>query len=64
METVGLVCWGVAKDGLSVFSTACVVWGSDGGGCLGERELSERLVRAVPVGQETFMAAGYATSQS
>ena len=60
MGTVGLVCWGVVKDGLSIFSTACVVWGSDGGGCVGERELGERLIRAVPDGQGTFMVAGWA----
>ena len=62
--TEGLVCWGTVKDGLSIFSTPCVVWGSDGGGCVGERELSERLVRAVPDGQGTFMVAGWAASHS
>ena len=63
MGTVGLVCWGVVKDGLSIFSTACVVWGFDGGGCVGERELGETLVRAVPDGQGTFMVAGWGTRQ-
>ena len=56
--TVALVCWRTVKDVLSIFSTACVVWGSDRGGCIGERELGERLLRAVPDGQGTFMAAG------
>ena len=57
MGIVGLVCWGAVKDGLSIFSTACVVWGSDGSGCVGDIELSQRLVRAVPDGQGTFMVA-------
>ena len=57
MGIVGLVCWGAVKDELSIFSTACVVWGSDGSGCVGDRELSERLVRAVPDSQGIFMVA-------
>ena len=64
MGTVGLVCWGTVEDGLLIFSTACVMWGSDGGGCIGERGLSVRLVRAVPDGQGTFMGAGWITSHS
>ena len=36
----------------------------DGVGSVGERELGERLVRAVPDGQGTFMVAGWATSHS
>ena len=64
MGTVGLMFWGAVKDGLSIFSTAYVVWGSDGGGCVGERGLGERLVRGVPDDQRTFMVAGWATSHS
>ena len=37
MGIVGLVCWGAVKDGLLIFSTACVVSGSNGGGCVGDR---------------------------
>ena len=54
------MCLRTVEDGLSMFSTTCVVCGSDGGGCIGERELGVRLVRAVPDGQGTFMGAGWA----
>ena len=64
MGTVGLVCWRTVEDGLLIFSTACVVWGSDGGGRIGERELGVGLVRAVPDGQGTIMGAGWGTSHS
>ena len=64
MGIVGLVCWGAVKDGLSIFSTACVVWESDGGGCVVDRELGERLVGAVPDSQGIFMVARWATSHS
>ena len=64
VRTVGMVCWRTVEDGLSIFSTACVVWGSDGVGCIGERELGVRLIRAVPDGQGTFMGVGWATSHS
>ena len=37
MGIVGLVCRGAVKDGLLIFSTACVVSGSNGGGCVGDR---------------------------
>ena len=64
MGAVRLVFWRTVEDGLSIFSTTCVVCGSDGGGCIGERELGVSLVRAVPDGQGTFMGAGWATSHS
>ena len=52
MGIVGLVCWRTVEDGLSIFSTAFVVWGSDGVGCIGKRELGLRLVRAVLMARE------------
>ena len=64
MVTVGLVCWRAVEDGLSIFSPVCVVWGSDGGGCIGEKELGVRLVGAVPDNKGTFMGEGWATSHS
>ena len=54
MGTVVLVCWRPVEDGFSIFPPACVVCGSQGGGCIGERELGVSLVRAVPEGQVTF----------
>ena len=35
------------EDGWSIFSTACVVWGSVGGGFTGKMELDMKVVRAV-----------------
>ena len=64
MGTVVLVCWRPVEDGLSIFPPACVAWGSQGGGCIGERELGVSLVRAVPDGQGTFMGVRWATSHS
>ena len=57
MEIVGLLCWRTIEDGLSIFSTACVVWDC-------KEELGVRLFRAVPDGQEIFMGAGWTTSHS
>ena len=64
VETVGLVFLRTVEDGLSIFSTASPVWGSDGGGCIAEKKLGVRLVRAVPDSQGTFMGVGWATSHS
>ena len=47
MGIVGLVCWRTVEDGLSIFSTAFVMWRSDGVGCIGKWGLGVRLVRAV-----------------
>ena len=62
--TMGLVCWRTVEDELSIFSTACVLWGSEGDGCIGEKKLEMRLVRTVPDGQGTFMGPGWATCHS
>ena len=43
MGIVGLLCWRTMEDGLSIFSTACVVWDC-------KEELGVRLFRAVPDG--------------